>query len=74
MLTELGKMNKHSEDFNEELENGGKYQKKVIMVQLKDILEEFNSRLGEAEEQSNEVEDKAWELSLADPKKEKKTK
>lgn len=71
MLTELVRMNKHGEDFNKKIENVGKYHTKEYhtmelkntIAQLKNTLKGFNSRLGEAEEQSNEVEDKAWELS-----------
>ena len=58
MFTELRRrMDEHSENFNEEIENIKKYQTEVI-TQLKNTLEGSSSRLDEVEEWVSELKDK----------------
>lgn len=64
ILTELWRrIDKHSENFNKEVENIRKYQTEMTEIkntipELKPTLEVFNSRLGEAEEQNRKP--KQW--------------
>jgi len=67
MLTKLNRrMKEHSEILNKEIENI-KFPTEVTelrnITELKNTLEEFNSRLDEPEDQINKLEDKAIELT-----------
>lgn len=65
--------NTHSENFNKVVKNIRKYQTEVIM-DLKNRVEGFNSRLDEVEEQTSKLEDKAMELTQTEQQIEKKKK
>ena len=78
MLNKLGRrMDEHSENFNKERENIGKYQIEVKEMknttnEPKQTLEGFNHRLDEAEETTIELKDKAMELTQSEQQKGKK--
>ena len=61
----------HSENFNKVVKNIRKYQTEVIM-DLKNTVKGFNSRLDEVEEQTSKLEDKAMELTQIEQQIEKK--
>ena len=61
----------HSENFNKVVKNIRKYQTEVI-VDLKNTVKGFNSRLDEVEEQTSKLEDKAMELTQIEQQIEKK--
>ena len=70
MPIELGKwMDKHSENFNREIENTSKCQTEVI-IELENTPEWFSGRLDEAEEWINELEDKTMELTQTEQQNE----
>ena len=48
LLTKLGRLDEHSENFNKETENVRKHQTEVITA-LKSILDKFNSRMKKIE-------------------------
>ena len=73
LLTKLGRLDEHSENFNKETENVRKHQTEVITA-LKSIVDKFNSRMKKIEEQITELEDKETWLTQTEQQnlKEKK--
>ena len=66
-------MDKHSENFNKELENTEKNQielKNIITEIKKNILESIGSRLDDTEEQISGLESREVEITQAEHKKE----
>lgn len=71
MLTKQGRrMDEHSENFNKEKKNITKYEREVI-IELKNILEGFNSRMDEAEAQISGLENKTMALIQIEQQNEK---
>lgn len=63
MLTKLRWREEHGENFNKELENIKKKNQSWRIIEMKNILEVINCRLGDMEEHISNLEDRIVEMT-----------